>query len=131
GYAQSGVNVNLGSQTATGGSVDGSGFVTLTGIERVIGGEFNDSLTGSTNDEFLDGRGGNYTLYGGRGSDTLVGGAGDDVLRGDGNDVLTGGAGADSFVFATPPGALSGGAVTDFTSGSDKVWLDANVFTAV
>src|ERR1051325_4469169 len=116
GYAQSGVTVNLGAQSATGGSVDGGGSATLISIEPALGGEFNDSLAGSGGDEFLDGRGGNDTLYGGHGSDTLLGGAGNDVLRGDGNDMLTGGAGADSFVFATPPGALSGGAVTDFTS---------------
>ncbi len=131
GYAQSGIVANLSATSARGGSVDGSGSALLISIERLITGAFNDSLTGTGGDEYMDGRGGNDTLSGGGGSDTLIGGTGDDVLRGDGNDSLTGGAGADSFVFATAPGALSGGAITDFTPASDKIWLDANTYTAI
>jgi serralysin len=53
------------------------------------------------------------------------------VLRGDGNDSLVGGAGADSFVFATAPGVLTGGVVADFTSASDNISLDDAAFTAI
>jgi len=131
GYAQSGIVVNLANGTATGGSADGSGFASLASIERVITGGFNDSLFGSSGDDYMDGRGGNDTLTGGGGSDTLIGGAGDDVLRGDGNDALVGGAGADSFAFTTAPGAPSGGAIADFTSASDKIWFGADAYTAI
>jgi serralysin len=131
GYAQSAVFANLGTGVVTGGGTNGTGSAHLTSIERLITGAFNDSLTGSSGDDFLDGRGGNDTLAGGGGSDTLIGGAGNDVLRGDGNDVLNGGAGADSFVFAAAPGALSGGAIADFTTASDKIALDHAAFTAI
>ncbi|TAK86261.1 MAG: hypothetical protein EPO12_02655, partial [Aquabacterium sp.] len=62
-----------------------------TAIEKVIGGDGNDSLTGDD--------AANY-LAGGAGDDVLRGGGGDDVLRADaGADVLTGGAGRDYYVF--------------------------------
>jgi Ca2+-binding RTX toxin-like protein len=63
-----------------------------SGIERVVGSSFNDSLTGNA---------GANQLEGGNGADRLVGGAG--------NDTLLGGAGFDVFVFGT--GSDSGNAV--------------------
>jgi Ca2+-binding RTX toxin-like protein len=57
---------------------------------------------------------------------------GDDTLEGGAdNDRLTGGTGADAFVFTSAPGAASADQVTDFTSGSDKLWLDARVMNAL
>src|SRR5205807_144223 len=67
GYAQSAVVANLGTGTATGGSADGTGSATLVSIERLITGSFNDSLTGSSGAEYLDGRGGNDTIDAGAG----------------------------------------------------------------
>jgi VCBS repeat-containing protein len=79
-----------------------------------VGGNGNDTLTGTKGADLLFGQNGNDTLTGGdgndllcggNGNDTLSGGAGDDSLGGAiGNDRLTGGPGADYF---------SGGAGTD------------------
>ncbi len=74
------INVNLLTGVATGGG----GNDTLSGIENVNGSDFDDTITGDTLSNFLEGRGGN---------DSLVGGAGADNFRGgDGNDTLDGGA---------------------------------------
>jgi VCBS repeat-containing protein len=79
-----------------------------------VGGNGNDTLTGTKGADLLFGQNGNDTLTGGdgndllcggNGNDTLSGGAGDDSLGGAiGNDRLTGGPGADYF---------SGGSGTD------------------
>ena len=66
----------------------GQGTWTLTGIENLVGGTANDTLTGD---------GGNNILCGGAGTDTLNGGVGADTLYGDGeitfDDHGTGGSG--------------------------------------
>lgn len=60
---------------------------------RITGTEENDQLNGGSLDDLL---------LGGAGSDIINGGAGDDILiAGRGSDVLSGGAGADEFVFMT------------------------------
>ncbi len=68
----------------------------------------------------LTGGTGNNTLYGGALKDRLVGGAG--------NDTLSGGAGADVFVFNSLVGT---DVIKDFVSGTDKLLMDSNVFTAL
>ncbi len=66
------------------------GIDTLSGIENLIGGAFNDVLTGDDGANRLDG---------GAANDILSGQGGDDVLIGRGGaDTLTGGLGADTFV---------------------------------
>ncbi len=55
---------------------------TLTSIENVTGGSFNDSLVGSDANNTLSGGAGNDFLYGLNGNDTLVGGVGADTLNG-------------------------------------------------
>ncbi|PLP58341.1 hypothetical protein CYK37_15665, partial [Mesorhizobium loti] len=67
-------------QTSTG---DASGDK-LTGIENLIGSNFNDLLTGDGNANVLYGLNGNDTLHGGGGDDTLYGGAGLNDLYGEG-----------------------------------------------
>jgi len=52
--------------------------------------KFNDTITGSSQDDFIDGLAGNDSLTGGAGNDTLDGGTG--------NDILNGGAGDDTFI---------------------------------
>ncbi|WP_066334140.1 beta strand repeat-containing protein [Azohydromonas lata] len=85
------IKVNLGTGvvvTAT------EGTDTLNGVENIIGGSGNDTITwtASASDGYfydtfkLEGGAGNDTLTGGAHSDTLVGGAGDDVLNGGGAD---------------------------------------------
>ncbi|MBP0496235.1 calcium-binding protein [Pararoseomonas indoligenes] len=101
--------VDLG-RTSAQALVAGHGQATVLNIENVLGGRFDDSLTGSAaanvlmggggNDRLL-GMDGNDTLLGGRGADTLEGGAGDDVFIGlDAGDLLDGGAGTDTLSMA-------------------------------
>lgn len=67
--ASSGVSVNLGAGTATGGA----GTDTLFSIQNVTGSNFSDTILGSAE---------NNVLIGGQGSDSLSGGDGDDTLDG-------------------------------------------------
>jgi len=55
----------------------------------IIGGGGNDTLTGTSDPELINGLGGNDVLSGGGGADTLIGDAG--------NDTLNGGAGSDIY----------------------------------
>jgi Ca2+-binding RTX toxin-like protein len=67
-HARSSVSINLTSGTAhkTIGGVD-----TLTSIEEIRGGSFNDTILGGTTDERLRGNGGNNYLVGGGGNDIV------------------------------------------------------------
>jgi Ca2+-binding RTX toxin-like protein len=104
------VNINIGStaqQTVTSGVLN----LTLqatggdTGIDNVVGGAGDDTITGNSRYNRLYGEGGNDTLtagsggsalWGGDGNDTLTGGSGKDYLYGeDGNDTLTAGSGTE------------------------------------
>jgi Ca2+-binding RTX toxin-like protein len=108
--ATSGVTVDFAAGTIQGG---GSGTISFTGIERVVAGNFNDTLTGTAGSQTLTGQSGNDTLWGAAGTDTLWGGAG-----------------ADAFVFREM-GTANADRISDFTSGSDKVQLDDAAFTAI
>lgn len=82
-------------------------------VENVIGGEFNDTITGNAATNFL---------VGGRGNDTLSGGAGWDVLfGGQGNDTLTGGTDNDVFVIEKEAGSTD--VINDFTPGAERIVL--------
>jgi Ca2+-binding RTX toxin-like protein len=105
---------------------------TVSGIENVIGGSGNDTITGSDLANILQGGSGNDVLYGQGGNDTLKGDAGTDTLRGeDGNDLIYGGSGldtmyggsgADSFVFEAASAFSNIDVIKDFsTSQGDKV----------
>ncbi|AUY36267.1 retention module-containing protein [Pseudomonas soli] len=91
----------------------GAGLDTLSGIENLIGSDYNDTLTGNDGDNLLNGGAGNDVLKGGAGNDILIGGPG--------NDTLTGGSGNDSFVWQK--GDTGHDTVTDFTPGSDHLDL--------
>ncbi|MBR8831846.1 MAG: hypothetical protein N5P05_002171 [Chroococcopsis gigantea SAG 12.99] len=110
-----GVNVNLSTNTATGGSATGD---VIANFENITGSGFNDSLTGNTAAN---------ALVGGNGNDTLTGGAG--------GDSLTGGAGQDRFVYTTLSDSLLAGVdtITDFnaTAGNDlfRVAVARSTFT--
>src|SRR4029079_10600594 len=95
--AAAGVTVDLAAGTASGDASVGTD--TITGVNRVRGSNFNDTIFGDANDNTLEGQSGN-DLLGGRG----------------GNDTLTGGAGADTFFY-------SAGAdiVTDFSHAQGDV----------
>ena len=81
--------VNLATGTAS--SAD-TGSDTLATIENVSGSLGNDTLTGNSSANRLDGQDGDDTINGGGGADRLTGGLGDDVMDG--------GTGNDRFVFA-------------------------------
>jgi len=94
-------------------------------------------MNGLQGDDTLNGNGGNDTLVGGEGFDTINGGAGNDTIIGDGNDtgafaadMLTGGAGADQFVYYhvedSAPFIQRVDQITDFETGSDKIYLNAD-----
>jgi Ca2+-binding RTX toxin-like protein len=73
---------------------------TLDSIENLKGTNGNDSLTGDTNANKLEGLGGDDVLKGLAGDDNLQGGSGDDTLTGGtGDDNLNGGAGNDTYLW--------------------------------
>ncbi|WJO20666.1 retention module-containing protein [Pseudomonas soli] len=109
--ATAGVTVDLGHVGQQ--NTVGAGLDTLSGIENLIGSDYNDTLTGNDGDNLLNGGAGNDVLKGGAGNDILIGGPG--------NDTLTGGSGNDSFVWQK--GDTGHDTVTDFTPGSDHLDL--------
>ena len=113
------VNVNLAAGTATGAQ----GTDSLSGVEAVLGTNFNDVLTGDANGNRLEGFGGNDSFDGQAGNDTLIGGAGNDAIWGGaGNDYIEGNDGDDGGLDASS--YLSGGAGADTISGGDgSDWL--------
>jgi len=73
--ALAGITVDLLHGTATttaGGDAAGIGTDSLVSIENVIGGDYNDIITGNSSDNRLEGGKGNDTLVGGGGTDTAV-----------------------------------------------------------
>ncbi|MCB1434610.1 MAG: hypothetical protein KDK75_19440, partial [Alphaproteobacteria bacterium] len=72
-----GVTVRLNTGTTAGGDADGD---TISGIENLIGTNFDDSLTGDGGDNDLNGLAGADTLTGGNGTDQLHGGHGNDTF---------------------------------------------------
>jgi Ca2+-binding RTX toxin-like protein len=77
----------------------GAGFDTLIGIENVMGGTGDDTITGDGGDNILSGNAGDDWLWGGLGNDILDGGAG--------NDALIGGEGIDTVTYASATGGIS------------------------
>jgi Ca2+-binding RTX toxin-like protein len=101
--ATQGISLNL-----TLGTAQGEGIDVLVGMENGIGGSGNDTLTGDTQANRLDGGIGNDLSSGGDGNDTLIGGDGDDSLAGGGgNDSLFGGNGKDSANFSKATQGIS------------------------
>jgi Ca2+-binding RTX toxin-like protein len=85
--------------------IGGEGNDTFTGsasADELDGGPGNDTLFGRDGDDRLLGGPGNDTLVGGRGADPHIGGAGDDLLvwnPGDGSDLIEGEDGQDTLLF--------------------------------
>ena len=83
----------------------GGGSDTFSGVENIVGTEFDDSLTGDSGDNVLDG---------GEGTDSLFGEAGDDVLLGSGGaDAYDGGEGTDTVSYE----AAQAGVTVDLATG--------------
>jgi Ca2+-binding RTX toxin-like protein len=72
---------------------------TYFAINRVQGmSDGNDTLNGTTGEDFIEGRNGNDRLFGNAAADTLLGGLGNDLLDGGtGSDVMSGGLGNDRY----------------------------------
>lgn len=85
--ATAGVTVDLNKTTVQ--DTIGAGKDTITGVELLYGGKFDDVLTGDAKDNYLWGTEGNDKLYGGAGDDHLSGGAGVNIIDGgDGFDTV-------------------------------------------
>jgi len=111
-----GVNVNLATNTVSGGHGTGD---TIVNFENVTGSSYNDTLTGSSANNRLDGGAGVDTIYGGAGVDTIYGGAGNDTVDGgDGDDLIYLGDG-DDYLNITSLGndTFYGGNGNDFIYG--------------
>ncbi|MEM9207047.1 MAG: calcium-binding protein, partial [Pseudomonadota bacterium] len=97
--SSSAVTVDLTAGRGFNGDADGD---VISGVEDVIGSNFDDTLTGNAADNRLTGGDGSDTLVGRAGDDRLDGGAGNDVLIGGaGADILVGGGGVDTASYAT------------------------------
>ncbi len=79
------------------------------GIDRIYGGNDNDTFWGGADNDIINGGGGDDVPLGGEGNDIISDFAGDDILKGGpGNDAIDGGPGLD---------IILGGEGNDFTNG--------------
>ena len=101
----SGVTASLTAGTATGAGSD-----SFFEVEKLIGTEHDDTLTGNGVKNTLNGRGGDDTISGQGNADTLLGG--------DGNDSMSGGGGNDTVRGDAGPDAATTGAGTAAAGGS-------------
>jgi Ca2+-binding RTX toxin-like protein len=131
-YSLSGGSIAVALTGAAGTAGDAAGD-TLSGIERVLGSAFADSISGAAGDDILEGNGGADILYGAGGNDTLLGISGVDTLYGQaGNDALDGGTGDDILNGGAGGDALDGGSGIDTADYSDAAagvtaYLDGSV----
>ncbi len=108
---------------------------TISGVERVIGTNFNDNITGDAEDNELIGRAGSDLINAGDGEDRLFGGSGNDTLfglndndflhGGLGNDSIDGGDGVDTVSFAN---AVPDTALGVLTAGNFGAGVNVNLF---
>ncbi len=109
------VVVDLVAANASGAEI---GTDSITNFEVIKGGEGDDEVTGSDDDETLIGNGGDDVISGGDGADTLYGGAGNDVIAdGAGADCVLAGTG-DDIVQAAADGTND---IYDGEAGSDTL----------
>jgi Ca2+-binding RTX toxin-like protein len=109
GYVTAALTIDFAAGTIT----SSGGSATFANIERVLGGAGNDSIAGAAGSQNITSVGGNDTLWGAGGVDTLWSGIGADV-----------------FLFREV-GSANADNLGDFTSGTDKITLDAAVMTAL
>ncbi len=133
--ADSGVLVDLGLQSGSGGFAQGDIY---SAVEHAAGSRFDDQMIGSAvgntfvadaGNDSLFGIDGDDALFGGLGNDSIDGGNNDDVLQGDegndtiigghGNDVLRGGDGDDSLDGGTEDDLIETGNGNDSVQGGD------------
>lgn len=108
---------NSGNGSGSGGEAAGD---TFTGIEKLEGSNFNDTLTSGNAANTLSGLGGADYLSGGNASDILDGGDGADLLAGgNDNDTLSGGAGNDGLDGGNGADVMDGGDDNDSLDGGN------------
>ena len=129
--ALAGITVNLatgGATSSAGLDAAGIGTDTLTGIENIIAGNFDDNLIGSSAANTITAGLGNDTLDGGIGIDSMVGGLGNDTYYVDSvSDVVVEaiGEGTDSILTSVASFTLNTTALANVENlGVDGPWLD-------
>ncbi len=95
------------------------------GVDRIYGGNDNDTFWGGAQNDIIDGGGGADVVLGGDGNDIITDFAGDDILKGGpGNDAIDAGPGLDIVIPGDGDDFTNGGANTNVTfagAGDDKV----------
>lgn len=126
---------------------DGNNTVnTTTGNDTITTGAGNDTINAGDGNNTVNAGGGTNTVNTGTGNDTITTGAGNDVIvsgagndiinSGAGTDIITSGAGNDSIalgvdsvldtvIFGSTAATNGSDVITNFTSGIDKLNLDA------
>ncbi|MEQ9257515.1 MAG: calcium-binding protein [Roseovarius sp.] len=100
------------------GSVENDFLLGYGGDDMIRGGEGGDQIEGGVGDDMLFGQKGADTLHGEEGNDLLRGGrGGDDLFGHTGDDTLFGGRGADSLVGGEGEDSLAGGRGADALHG--------------
>lgn len=100
----------------------------LTGVAAsVLGGDGDDTITGSTNDEMIDGGEGNDTINVSGGSNTIDGSEGNDriVVQGNGNNDVSGGDGDDTIATGSGSDTVYGNEGNDqINTGDGNDFID-------
>jgi len=124
--SSSAVNVNLLTNTYSGGDAEGDVYIS---IERVEGSQGNDTLVADNSNYWLSGFSGNDSITGGTGNDTLYGdyhlvsnssGGNDTIDGGIGNDNILGQGGDDSLIGGNGEDTINGGDGNDTIDGGSN-----------
>ena len=122
-------NINISLAVSTSQQYTSGMYLTIganNSIEKLYGGDGNDTLAGGDADGYIDGGGGNDSISGGKGNDTLYGNSGNDTLNGnEGNDSMFGNSGNDLLNGDVGNDTLQGGPHADTYWGGDGIdWVD-------
>ncbi len=121
-------------------SVDPSGingqavYDGTAGVDRIFGGNDNDTFWGREGNDIIDGRGGDDVVLGGEGNDIITDLGGFDVLKGGpGNDAIDGGVFDDIIMGGDGDDFTNGGANNDehFMGAGDDFTIGGQGFSAV
>jgi len=113
-----GITVDMQDPGATAGATAGGETDTMSSVQRVIGGDGNDVITGTSGDDIIDGGGGNDTLNGLDGNNLFPQGSAND-----GNDNIHGGNGnnvVDYSARTTPVAATTGSSLGNGDVGTGE-----------
>jgi Ca2+-binding RTX toxin-like protein len=119
-YEGSAVNVSLLTGVGHGGDAEGDQLVSI------------ENLTGTNDDDVLEGDNGANVLNGAGGNDILRGDAGNDIINGgDGNDILIGGAGADTLNGGFGFGDIGGDGIDTASYADSASAVSVNLVTGI